>query len=378
VATTFGTDMVLIRDLAGGGPRDGWLDALAAQLVLTLIATGLIWAFAGAIPRQPPIVAPTLRILSLSLWPAAIWNVASAILRGTGRIGGLALLATAAASVQLAACWFVVAGPGDLELAAASLVAAQCVAAGMALAAAARWTDVLSASAPIGGRSVVSMLRASASVGALGIVGVLYQRVAVLGVGLLAGQTTTAWFASGARIVEGAKAGHVALYGALYPAMAEANARVPGSAAGAAPLRQSLRLSMAAGAIVTAVLLVAGPLAMGILFGPAFEPASAGLAILALSVLPSTLATYLSLEAVANHREGLALGSLVLSLVTLVVLVAGLVPALGWIGACWAVVVAESVQAIGLASARWRAIRADDNGARGRAASEPILAESAR
>ena len=43
VVTTFGTDMVLVREIAAGGPVARWAAALAVQLGLTLGAIGVIW-----------------------------------------------------------------------------------------------------------------------------------------------------------------------------------------------------------------------------------------------------------------------------------------------------------------------------------------------
>ena len=356
VVTTFGTDMVLIRDLAGTGPRDRWAAALLLQLVLTGAAIAAIWIVAGAVPQQPAPFPAALRLLSLSLVPSAVWNVTSAILRGTGHIAEVAVLATLAAGSQLVVALAVVAGPGDLGAAAGAVVAAQLMTAMVAVTFVVRLAD-LPLRAPVGRGPMLSMLRASASVGVLGLLGVVYQRVALIGVAILAGPFAAGWFAGGAKVIEGAKAGHVALYGALYPAMAEAHARGGGELRrGPRSLRQSFRLSVAAACVVAAALVLAGPAAMQLLFTSTFAPAAPGLVILALSILPSTIATYVSLEVVAWHRPDLALRALVTSLLVLLALVAGLVPAVGWIGACWAVVAAESVQAVGLVMARRHAL----------------------
>jgi hypothetical protein len=54
----------------------------------------------------------------------------------------------------------------------------------------------------------------------------------------------------------------------------------------------------------------------------------------------------------AAHRDGDTLRALTISLAALVVLLAVLVPAVGWIGACWAMVAADTVHAALLLRAR--------------------------
>ena len=109
VVTTFGTDMVLVREIAAGGPVARWAAALAVQLGLTLGAIGVIWLAAPLIPGQDASVVGALRIYALSLIPAALFSVCTAVLRGAGRMGWQATLGVAATLVQLVAAWLLVA-----------------------------------------------------------------------------------------------------------------------------------------------------------------------------------------------------------------------------------------------------------------------------
>ena len=69
--------------------------------------------------------------------------------------------------------------------------------------------------------------------------------------------------------------------------------------------------------------------------------------------MPSTAATYQSLALLADHRDDETLWIQVVSLVVLVVLLAGLIASVGWLGACWAVLGAESARAALMLYARY-------------------------
>jgi O-antigen/teichoic acid export membrane protein len=96
------------------------------------------------------------------------------------------------------------------------------------------------------------------------------------------------------------------------------------------------------------VLLVAGPSMVSWLYGDGFEPSGRGLRILALGVVPSTVATFRVLSMLAEHREREVLQTVAVSASVLAGLLLVLVPMVGWIGACWALTIADVTQAIAL------------------------------
>jgi O-antigen/teichoic acid export membrane protein len=114
-------------------------------------------------------------------------------------------------------------------------------------------------------------------------------------------------------------------------------------------------LCIALGGLVTAALLVLGPLIIDVLYAPTFGPSKTALAILALTVVPSTVATYQSLTLLAEHREDETLRVLAVSAAVLMALLLVLIPAIGWIGACWAVLGADITQAVLMLRTRARA-----------------------
>lgn len=375
VVTTFGTDMVLIRDIAGGGPTTRWSAALAVQLLLSVLAMAIIWVAAPIGPGGSPAVADGLRLYSLSLIPAAVFSVCSAGLRGARIMGWYAALGAAAAALQLGAALAMIPAGSSLVVAVSVLLAVQVVAAAVAWIICAARVPAFRRLPPITRADIAGMTRSSARIGVLGLLGVLYQRVGLIVLAGFSGPVATAWFAGAARIAEASKAGHVALFGALYPAM------VGGRAAGAGQpspdgLRGAWLLTVLGAAVIAAVLVMVGPVAIALLYGPAFAPSAAALAILALSVVPATIATHRSLELVASNREGQMVRALLASLTVLIALLAVLLPLAGWLGAPLAILGAEAFQAAALYATRRGADAAAVRLVRPRPV--PALGESAR
>src|SRR5262249_53412796 len=115
---------------------------------------------------------------------------------------------------------------------------------------------------------VGAMARASASIGVLGLLGVLYQRLGAIAVSVPVGPVPTGWYAGAPRIAEAWKTGPLALLGGVYPAMAEARADERRTGDGTANLGWSWRACVVLGGIVTAGLLLIGPLLIEWLYGP--------------------------------------------------------------------------------------------------------------
>jgi O-antigen/teichoic acid export membrane protein len=360
VATTFGTDMVLIREIAGAGRLSRWLPALAVQLGLSVLAIVLIWLAAPLLAGSRDAVVDALRILSLALVPAAVFSVCTAVLRGAGLMREYAAVGAAAAALPLGAVAAFVGRGASVVRATSVLLVAQVAMAVVAWCFCAGRIPALRAWPRTSPSEVRDMARSSASIGVLGLLGVLYQRLGAVAVWLMVGPAATGWFAGASRVVDASKTGHLALFGAVYPAMAEVDADDVAARQGSPGLTWSWRVCMALGALVTAGLLVLGPLLIDWLYGPAFGPSKGALAILALTVVPSTVATYQSLALLAGHREDETLRVLALSLAVLVAMLAVLVPTVGWIGACWAMLAADMAQAGLMLRARARTEPAPD------------------
>jgi O-antigen/teichoic acid export membrane protein len=66
---TFGTDMLLIREIAAGAGLDKLPAALAVQLALSALLVALVLTVAPVLPGQSRDAVLALRIYSLSLIP---------------------------------------------------------------------------------------------------------------------------------------------------------------------------------------------------------------------------------------------------------------------------------------------------------------------
>ena len=352
VGTTFGTDMVLVRDIAASRQTRTTAAATVVQLGLSIVVVCVLWLAAPLFAAGHHDVVTALRVISLSLLPGALYGVCTAVLRGMGMMRVYAVVGVASVAVPAAAVIALVPTGGGVVRTAVVLLAAQtAVGVGAWAFCVARVRGL--AALPRSSRGEVrAMLRASAPVGVLGLLGMAYQRLPVIALGIVAGPAATSWFTCASRTVEASKTGHVGLFGAIYPALAEAHVSDARDAAALRDLRWSWRLCVGLGGMVTVVLLLIGPVLIERLFGHAFEPAIAALRILAIAVVPSTIATYRSLGLLAAHREATTLRILGASLLILVLTTAILLPAMGWIGVCWAVLVAETTQAALMLAAR--------------------------
>lgn len=357
VGTTFGTDMVLIREIA----RERRLDRCPAAFVLQLALSGIVIAvvFAGTAAVDAVgssgaerFIAP-LRIFSLALIPGAAYSVATALLRGLGMLRRYAVAVVAAAGMPLVAVTAAV-HPGDsLPRAMAALLCAQTAAAGVALACCAGPLVRAQAAIRPTRAQVVAMARDSREVGVLAAAGVVYQRMAMLGVAMLVGPTANGWYSGAARIVEASKTGHIALATAAYPMMAEAT-RDDAGADHVAVLRRARLTNFVLALVVAGGLAIAGRMLVERLYGSAFAESKDALTILAVGLVASCVATFESLALLAEHREREVVRVMAACLAVLLVGLVVMVAAIGWVGACWAMLAADTAQAALLMSRRAR------------------------
>jgi O-antigen/teichoic acid export membrane protein len=355
VGTTLGTDMVLIREIARDRRVDRCIAALGLQIALSIAAIAAVFAVTAAVSAVASTgadrFAAPIRIFAVSLVPAAFYSVATAMLRGLGLLRVYAVLVVAAAAFPLVAVAALVRRGDSVPWSMAVLVAAQTAVAVLAIACCVAPWKAAGASAHLSRGEVVAMARTSRAIGGLGVIGVLYQRLAMFGVAVLVGPTTTGWYSGAARLVEASKTGHIALAGATYPVMAEAAAR-PGNHHRDAVLRTAKRTNLAMAIVLATMVIFVGPTLIDRLYGSAFASSKHAVTILAVGLVPSCVATFQSLSLFAEGREREVLRIMVVSIVVLGVGLAGFIAAFGWIGACWAMLVADSTQAILLMTRR--------------------------
>lgn len=353
VLTSFGTDMLLVREVAARRGSALASPALVLQLALSIAILVLGALVAPVLPGQRPVVVTALRVGLLTLLPLAPYTVLSAMLRGGAHMRAYATLSAAAALTQLVAVLVAVPAGSSVLRVALVLVATQGFAVAAALVACRASGVDLSVLASDPRPRLRALVEASAPIGVLGILGMLYQRAGVIAVSTIAGPVATGFFSAGVRTVEAAKTIHVAAWGALYPTFAEESASGGTSGRSVAPMSLGALVALAVTA-ATALTLLADPL-VAIAFGASFAPAAAAVRILAWVLVPYTLSSHRSLELVATGREREVARALVLAVVTLAVLGALAIRSSGIAGASAVILAAECVQALALV-APWQAI----------------------
>lgn len=342
--TTFGTDMSLIREIAGRADSTLLPASLIIQIVLSLLFIGFMWLAAPLLPTQSVDAILAMRIYSFVLIPLAFFTVFTSALRGQQFMHAYTWLNLTGSFLQLALVWFFLREGEDLVTLAILLLVNQII---IALLGAvichlriqgfwSGWNFAL--------HDVSALLRVSAPLALLAVIAMVYQRLSVILLSMLGGPMLTGWFSVAQRTVEAAKTGHVAVFTALYPAMA-------GSKNETFYLPWVLLLIGAGiGAVILSAL--AGPLTR-ILFGVEYEASVPALRILAWMLAPYTVSTFLSLKFIAKNQEKPVLRASLASLVVLGALSLWWIPRAGLAGAGSSALVAESVQA-GLLFIQWR------------------------
>lgn len=345
--TTFGTDMVLIREIAARDDMSRLPSALAIQLLLSALLIGGTFMFGARIPNQSTETVLALRIYVLSLIPLAFFTVFTTALRGQQRMREYAVLSAAAALLQAA----IVLVPGiDLVRLCALLFAVQGI-----LATLAGW--MCRALIPIAWRSghtliasLPSLLRACAPFALLTVLGMAYQRLGIYLLSTMSGATNTGLYSAAARTVEASKTVHLAVFAVMYPAMALLSSQRTSHGELGQSIRISRNLLLAGGIVEAAVLFTGAVPLMHVLYGAGYQGSAPILRVLAWTLIPFTLNSYLTLSFIAARRELLVGRALLVSLLGALFLNLWLIPAWGALGSAWAALAGECLQSVVLLS----------------------------
>jgi O-antigen/teichoic acid export membrane protein len=345
--TTFGTDMLIIREVAAGKGMNLLPAGLIVQLVLSIIFIGATFSLAPRLPNQDPQTVLALEIFSLALIPMAFYTIFSAVMRGYERMDLFTWVNLGLASLYVGLAWMFIQPTSSLTRLTLLLVAAQSLGAilagGLCFAYFPSIRRVWRASLP----AILSLVRLSAPIAALGLLKVLYQRSDIYLLTAMAGAAATGWYSAALRILEASQVGHIAVLGALFPVMSRFQ---PGEASPAGG-RQILRVSwlglLALGIGLAAALFVLAPTLIPWLYGADFEPSILAMRILAWLMIPYSINIYLSSRLISSRQERKVALALALSLTALVGLNVWWIPVWGLYGACLATVASEIIQAAG-------------------------------
>ena len=362
VATTFGTDTLLIREVARNRQANNGLipAALWIQLLLSMAWLILVVFGADVLKGESPEVVLALKMYSLSLIPLAFFTVFTAVLRAHERMDVYLLLSGIVALMQLGGAGWVLAHNGNLlslvmmlnlvQLSAAILAGVLCRKSLPAFHF--RWTVTRS--------QLISVARLAWPFALLGVLGVIYQRLGVLMLSTLGTETQAGWYAAATRVIEPVKMLHFAVLGALLPALAYlAKPHLSAPTTDRQQERIATRIfrrsmlfllvfsTLAAGAIIV----LAQPIVL-LLFGASYANSVVLVQILALSLIPYTLSASWSVRLVTRGKERRVLWVTALGVLLAFVLNRWLIPSYSSSGAALAVVGSESFLAMLLSVVR--------------------------
>ncbi len=360
--TTFGQDTLLIREVARAreAPTSRLAAALWVQLGLSLLFIGGVAMGARWLPDKTPDTILALRLYSLALIPMAFTTAFHALLRAHERMAPILIVQLISAALQAGGALAILRAGGDLIAVVLLLLAVHSLSAllagvlclqrlpGLGL----RWRVPL----PL----VRSMLRQGARIALVTTLMVAYQRLGVLLLSLLADDATTGWFAAAARITDAFKMAHYAYFGAIFPLMSRL-------AVGGAPLapeklpqpiergfhRASLGLLLGMGlAIGAGTTALAGPV-VRLLYGPGYEPSIPALQLLIWSLIPFAVNVHVFFWLVSTGQEPIAARTTAIALGGTALLGMLLIPPLGLMGACAAILIGEVLQMLLYAPHIW-------------------------
>jgi O-antigen/teichoic acid export membrane protein len=354
VFTTFGTDTLLIRQIAQRRRADGseLSAALGLQVILSLLFIAGIWLWTVATPQKSPEFAASLRVFALSLIPLAFFSIYSAVLRGFERMDLYLAASLAAAIAQLIAAWVGVQLDGGLLSLMRALVIVQVFSMGFSFWLCKTRLPVFALHRQMTTTAITHILRTAWPLAVLSVMGIAYQRLGVFMLSYLGSDAQVGLYSAASRIVEALKLGHLAVLGALLPALSALQNLPRGKDTGrkiASSLLTRTGLGLMALALVGAagVSIFATPL-VTMLYGSQFSSAEPLLRILIWLLLPYTISSILTVNMISRGKEKLVMVTLGVSLAAGLALNWLWVPSFGLLGAGLATLAAEFIQAVTL------------------------------
>lgn len=346
VVTTYGTDMLIIREVAAHDTLPLLPAALAVQLTLAALFVVLVFLGAPALSNQTPEAVRALQLYSLALFPLAFYTVFSAALRGYQHMEAFTWLNLIVAALQVGLAWFFIQPGSSLETLAWLLLGVQLAAALLAAWFCLAHIPGLRRAWRVSRAAVFSLVGASAPIALLGFLKVLYQKLSIYMLANMQGAAVTGWFSAASQAVTASHLVHVAFLGAIFPVMAQA--QIGGQGDPNQWQRTFWRAQyflLALGGAIAVLLFLLAPLLVNLLFGAGFEPAVPALRLLAWTLIPYSLNLFLSSRLLSARQERPVAYALAISLLVLLGLSAWWIPRWGLPGACLALLVAEWVQA---------------------------------
>lgn len=343
--TTFGTDMLLIREIAAKDDLSRLPTALLVQLVLSVVFIAAVWIFGSWIPNQGRETIMALKLYSLALIPMAFLTIFTTALRGIQRMDAYMFLAIAVSVLQVGVVLLPIL---TLVLLSVFLLSIQVIVAvfGGFLCAFTIPNFWQTWSKPSFNFS--SFLKDAAPIALLTVLGMLYQRLNIYTVSMITNATQTGLYSAAARMVEASKTIHIAVFTALYPAMAQEMGRWSSGREQSKRTYRDQRLAMryllAGATLITLILFVFAKPLITLFYGQEYIASANILRVIAWTLIPFTVNSYLTLSLLASNQEKIVGRALTVSLSALVILNLWWIPARGPEGSAWAALIAECIQ----------------------------------
>jgi O-antigen/teichoic acid export membrane protein len=196
----------------------------------------------------------------------------------------------------------------------------------------------------------------AAPIAMLALLGMIYQRIGVTLLSTIAGAVATGVYSAASRAVEASKTLHFAVFTVLYPVMIRSRSgRIPAHSMTLDPSiaadgkkflgdREVFIILMAGTILISTMLFVFSIPIVQLLYGQEFIISARVLQILAWTLIPFVVNSYLTLHFLAVKRERTVL--YILSICVLVLFVLNLlwIPIHGPLGSAWAALASESLQ----------------------------------
>jgi O-antigen/teichoic acid export membrane protein len=323
--TNFGTDTYLIREIA----REGKVTTLIPQtLTLQVLLSALWWVVTLFFRPDPPLI-----IYSLALFPLAVFSIVTATLRAFERMDLVWTLSLINGFIQIVAAIL----SSDLWTLCIYLLIGQILTAAFSC-----WICFASLSNfnlfPF--TDPRPLFKFTLPFAALTVLLVISQRLGVLAVSSLLGDSATGVFSSVTRIVDGLKLGHYAILGALLPVISRATQESKHSFRKGFVLLVGLSFLMAMGLSMFPRIIIL------VLYGENFFSSIYLLALFGWSLIPYTISSFISYDLIARGHEKTLVRAATISLAIFFVLYVLLISAYNLIGALYAALIGEAMQAI--------------------------------
>lgn len=326
--TSFGMDMILIRRLAAGQDDAVLADGLWIQVLLSGIFIAGVFLFDQFVP-----LPLSMKVYSFALLPLAFYSVFTIVIRArqhmqTFSIAQLMISALHLFSVLLT--WLL---NGGVLMFFLFLIASHAIVAAWGLlhreSKISHWR--LSPS------HISLLFKDCAYMALLGTLRLVYEKIVFVLLPPLAGIQNAGIFSAASRVVDAGKLGHQSALTAIYPEMAR-DEEFGRQMKGIRPLLGAAFL------IALFLSILAGPI-VNLLFGEEFSTSTAPLQIMAWTVVPYVLTTYIIVGLVALGYERILLFSRFVVFASLITLLFTLTSQFGIVGTAFAVLGTELIQA---------------------------------